>query len=48
MRPNRPNRRIPRSRVIAIHRPGPYAWPGAEWTTAAVAVALLALALLLP
>jgi hypothetical protein len=48
MRSNRPNRRIPRSSAIALHRPRPISWPGAEWLTAAVAVALLSLALLVP
>jgi len=48
MRSNRPNRRIPRSSAIALHRPRPISWPSAEWLTAAVALSLLALALLLP
>jgi hypothetical protein len=48
MRSNRPNRRIPRSRAIALHRPRPLAWPSAEVMTGAVALSLLAIALLSP
>jgi hypothetical protein len=48
MHSNRPNRRIPRSRAVALQQPRPLGWPGAEWMTAAAAVTLLSLALLLP
>jgi len=47
-RSNRPNRRIPRSHAIALHRHRPLVWPRAEVMAAAVALSLLAIALLLP
>ena len=42
---NRPNRRIPASRAVALQRPAPSLGLGREWLTALVAVSLLVAAL---